>query len=89
MVPLRLRFPGAIVPRPGLQEFHGKEAGTMEGILARGQELVAAFGIRAVTALLILVVGRWVAKFLRNLIGKMMAKSNLDATLVTFVGSLV
>jgi small conductance mechanosensitive channel len=61
----------------------------MEGILARGQELVAAFGIRAATALLILVVGRWVAKFLRNLIGKMMAKSNLDATLVTFVGSLV
>jgi hypothetical protein len=37
----------------------------MEGILARGQELVAAFGIRAATALLILVVGRWVAKFLQ------------------------
>ena len=61
----------------------------MEDIITKGQELVATFGIKVATALLILVIGRWVAKFLRNLTGKMMAKGNLDATLVKFVGNLV
>ena len=61
----------------------------MEGIIPKVQELVAAFGIKVVTALLILLIGRWVAMFLRNLTGKMMGKSNMDATLVKFIGSLV
>jgi len=61
----------------------------MEAIISKAQELVSTFGIKVATALLILVIGRWVAKFLRNLTGKMMGKSNLDATLVKFVGNLV
>jgi len=61
----------------------------MEGIVAKGQDLIVAFGIKAVTALLILVVGRWVAKSVRNLTGKMMGKGNVDPTLITFIGSLV
>lgn len=61
----------------------------MEDILSKVQALVAAFGIKVITALLILVIGRWVAKYLRDLTGKMMGKSNVDATLVKFVGSLV
>ena len=61
----------------------------MEAILPKVQELVSTFGIKVATALLILVIGRWVAKFLRNLTGKMMGKGNLDATLVKFVGNLV
>ena len=61
----------------------------MGDIITKGQELVATFGVKVVTALLILVIGRWVAKFLRNLTGKMMGKANLDATLVKFVGNLV
>ena len=61
----------------------------MEAIISKVQELVSTFGIKVVTALLILVIGRWVAKFLRNLTGKMMAKGNLDSTLVKFVGNLV
>jgi small conductance mechanosensitive channel len=61
----------------------------MEGILARGQELVAAFGIKAITALLILVAGRWVAGSLRNVTAKVMGRNKVDPTLITFVGSLV
>ena len=61
----------------------------MEVIIPKVQERVAAFGIKVVTALLILAIGRWVAKFLRDLTGKMMGKSNMDTTLVKFVGSLV
>ena len=61
----------------------------LEYIISKAQELVSTFGIKVATALLILVIGRWVAKFLRNLTGKMMEKGNLDATLVKFVGNLV
>jgi len=61
----------------------------MGDIALKAQELVAAFGIKVVTALLILIIGRWVAKLLRDLTGKMMGKSNVDATLIKFVGSLV
>jgi small conductance mechanosensitive channel len=61
----------------------------MEDIIPKAQELLAAFGIKVVMALLILVIGRWVAKLLRDLTGKMMAKTNMDATLVKFVGSMV
>jgi len=61
----------------------------MEAIIPKVQELASTFGIKAVTALLILVIGRWVAMFLRNLTGKMMGKTNVDATLVRFVGNLV
>jgi small conductance mechanosensitive channel len=61
----------------------------VEEILLKGHDLFAEFGIRLATAILILAIGRWVAKFLRNLSGKMMAKSDVDPTLVKFVGSLV
>ena len=61
----------------------------MEDILSKVQALVAAFGIKVVTAFLVLVIGRWVAKYLRDLTGKMMGKSHVDATLIKFVGSLV
>ena len=60
----------------------------MEGFIAQGKELVAAFGFRLITALLILVAGRWLAKFLRILIGSVLGKQKMDPTLVTFVGSL-
>ncbi len=61
----------------------------MEDIVSKVQQLAAAFGVKVVTALLILVIGHWVAKFLRNLMARVMANSRLDATLVKFVGSLV
>ena len=61
----------------------------MEALIPKVQELVSTFGIKVVTALLILVIGRWVAMFLRNLTRNMMAKGNLDATLVKFAGNLV
>jgi len=41
----------------------------MEDIASKAQGLVAVFGIKVATALLILVIGRWVAKFLRDLTG--------------------
>ncbi len=47
------------------------------------------FGLRMITAVVIFVVGRWVARLVRRATEKMMSRSNVDATLVPFVGNLI
>ncbi|MDR3555726.1 MAG: mechanosensitive ion channel [Syntrophobacteraceae bacterium] len=57
-------------------------------ILSQSQQLVAIYGLNVVAALLILVVGRWVAQIIRKLIQNVMAKTKVDSTLISFVASL-
>ena len=61
----------------------------MSTILQQGQELVANFGFDLIAAIVIFVVGRWVAKGLAGLVRKVMTKAEVDEMLVRFVGSLV
>jgi small conductance mechanosensitive channel len=60
----------------------------MENVIAKIQELISVFGLRVVAAVVIFIVGRWVAKFLRNVTKRLMTKSNVDPTLVNFFGHL-
>jgi small conductance mechanosensitive channel len=60
----------------------------MEGIPARIQEFFMAFGLKIITSVLILVIGRWAARAIRGTTEKLMARSKFDPTLVTFVGNL-
>ncbi len=53
------------------------------------QRLGAQYGAKILAALLVLVVGIWVAKLIRKLIIKMMRKSKVDPTLTSFVSSLL
>lgn len=60
------------------------------------QELIAqyapdatAIGLRAATALTMLLVGYWVAKFASGLVRKAMARRAIDATLTNFIVKLV
>jgi len=61
----------------------------MEGMVGKLQGWTAVFGLKILTAILIVVVGRWVARFVRNITEKMMIRSKVDATLVSFVGNLI
>lgn len=61
----------------------------MENILHRAWELLTFYGLKVLAAVIILLVGRWVAKFIQGLIEKLMEKKNLDVTLVSFVGDLI
>jgi len=61
----------------------------MEGIVGKLQGWTAVFGLKILTAILIVVVGRWLARFIRNTTEKMMIKSKVDAALVSFVGNLI
>lgn len=60
----------------------------MDQITQKINELIALWGMKVVAAIAILVIGRWVAKGVRVLIRKLMEKSKVEETLVSFVTSL-
>lgn len=60
----------------------------MDEILVKLQEFGALYGLRVVGAIAILVLGRIAAGILRSLLSKMMEKSKVEPTLVSFVSSV-
>lgn len=51
-------------------------------------ELVTLYGLKVLAAIVIFVVGRWVAKAVSNMVRKMMRKGDVDETLLKFVGNI-
>ncbi|MBG0790845.1 MAG: mechanosensitive ion channel [Desulfovibrionaceae bacterium] len=47
------------------------------------------YGLRIIVALLIFLVGRWVAKYLANLCKKLMTRANVDETLRPFLRNII
>jgi len=60
----------------------------MEDLGSKIQEFVAFYGIRIIAALAILIVGRWIAGWLKGLTSRIFARRNVDPTIVSFVGHL-
>ena len=58
-------------------------------ILPKIYELLTVYGIKVIAALVIFIIGRWVAKGLRKFIRKLMTRSNVDETLISFVVNLI
>ena len=54
----------------------------------KAYELLTLYGIRVIAAIAILIVGRWVAKAVRNFLNRQMSKHGVDPTLNKFVTSL-
>lgn len=80
------------------QDASGNAAGTAttpivsldkaEQILTRVYEMLAEYGLKVVGAMLIFLVGRWVAKLLSRLIVKVLTRAKVDPTLVPFIENL-
>ena len=60
----------------------------ISNLLAKIYELLTVYGMKVVAAIVIFIIGRWVARGISNLIKRMMTKSKTDETLVSFVGNL-
>ena len=60
----------------------------MDTIIAKLQEWGAFYGLKIVAAIIVLIVGRWIAKAIRKLVKKILIKRNMDPTLISFVGNL-
>jgi small conductance mechanosensitive channel len=57
-------------------------------ILPKLQEFATFYGLKIIAAILIFIIGRWLAKMIKNLIVKVMQKGKVDETLISFVGHL-
>jgi small conductance mechanosensitive channel len=57
-------------------------------VMTRLYEYLAQYGLKIVGAILILLVGRWVAKLVSALLGRALAKAKVDPTLVPFIDNL-
>ncbi|HQM19618.1 MAG TPA: mechanosensitive ion channel [Deltaproteobacteria bacterium] len=57
----------------------------MDGWLGNMQELVTFYGIKIAAALVILVVGRWIAKAVSRLTERLLNNRKVDPTIVSFV----
>jgi small conductance mechanosensitive channel len=60
-----------------------------EDFLTRAYDLGAEFGLKLVTALIIFIIGRWVARRLAGLVEKCMTKAGTDSTLTGFLRNIV
>jgi small conductance mechanosensitive channel len=60
----------------------------MQDIFAQIKEILAIYGIRVIAALVIFIIGRWVAKGIRNLIKRLMKRTKVDKTLISFICNL-
>lgn len=61
----------------------------MENILVDLQEWAVFYGLKILAAILILIVGLWVAKFLKKLVQKLLTKKNVDGALASFLSNIV
>jgi small conductance mechanosensitive channel len=60
----------------------------LNAIIPKLQEILAVYGLKVLAAIVVLVIGRWVARLLRNVVQRMMTRAQADAALVSFVGHL-
>ena len=60
----------------------------MDELMQKIWELVTVYGLRIVAAIVVFVVGRWIAKALTKGVRRLMERSNVDPTLVRFTGNL-
>lgn len=61
----------------------------MEETLASIQTWMAAYGIRLIGAILLFIIGKWVARLISNVSRKTLGARNIDPTLVGFIGNAV
>jgi len=61
----------------------------MNELLNKVLEYLTLYGIRVIAALAILVIGRWIALWIRSLLAKLLKKRNVDGTIISFLSSIV
>ncbi len=61
----------------------------LDSILTNIQDIIAAYGLQVIGAILTLVIGFWLAGWLTRMVKRAMEKRNLDATIRPFIASLI
>ncbi|MEN6474308.1 MAG: mechanosensitive ion channel domain-containing protein [Syntrophaceae bacterium] len=61
----------------------------MEDLAYKIQEWVTFYGFKIIAALVILIVGRWIARAIKNLTGRILNRRRVDPTIVSFIEHLI
>ena len=61
----------------------------IENIISKVWEMLTVYGLKIIAAVIVFVVGRWIAKLLKNVTQKVMTKKNVDPTVVSFLVNLI
>ncbi len=61
----------------------------MENLAAKVWELLTIYGFKAVAAVVVFVVGRWVAKGLTKFLENIMNKRQVDPTIISFIAHMI
>jgi small conductance mechanosensitive channel len=60
----------------------------MENLISKVWELLTIYGLKVIAAVVVFVVGRWIAKGLTKFMEKVMNKRKVDPTIVSFVANM-
>ncbi len=60
----------------------------MESIITKMGELITIYGLKVIAAAIVFIVGRWIAKLLKNITHKIMTKKEVDPTITSFLVNL-
>jgi len=60
----------------------------VEKLLPKMWEFLTIYGLKAIVAVIILFIGRWIARLLSNVAKKVMTKKKVDPMIVSFVSNL-
>jgi small conductance mechanosensitive channel len=61
----------------------------IENIISKVWEMLTVYGLKIIAAVIVFVVGRWIAKLLKNFTQKVMTKKGVDATIISFLVNLI
>jgi small conductance mechanosensitive channel len=56
----------------------------MENVVSKIWELLTIYGLKIIAAVIVFIVGRWIAKILKKIIQKVMSKKEVDPTVISF-----
>ena len=60
----------------------------MSNLIPKLTELITLYGVKVIAALAIFILGRWIARIVKGFVQRLMRKTEVDDTLVSFVGNL-
>jgi small conductance mechanosensitive channel len=61
----------------------------IENIISKVWEMLTVYGLKIIAAVIVFVVGRWIAKLLKNFTQKVMTKKGVDTTIISFLINLI
>lgn len=62
---------------------------TIQDLSAKVLELLTFYGLKVVAAIIVFIVGRWASRIASNIIRKVMARSDVDPTIISFAVNLI